>query len=60
MINIARKLSKNISFVRVDLYFIDCKIFFGEMTFYPSCGFGNFFPDSFDKTLGSFLQLPNQ
>lgn len=58
MVNIARELSKDIPFVRVDLYLIDCQVIFGEMTFYPSCGFGKFFPDSFDKTLGALLQLP--
>lgn len=36
MISIARKLSEDFPFVRVDLYEIDSKIYFGEMTFTPA------------------------
>lgn len=38
MIKIARTLSKDFKFVRVDLYNTGEKIFFGELTFTPSCG----------------------
>ena len=39
MFSIARELSKNLPFVRVDLYFEKGEIYFGEMTFYPQSGF---------------------
>ena len=39
MFELAAKLSKNIPFVRVDLYEAQNKIYFGEMTFYPDSGF---------------------
>lgn len=39
MFETARKLSKKIPFVRIDLYNVDNKIFFGEYTFYPCGGF---------------------
>lgn len=39
MFEIAEVLSKNIPFVRVDLYNIQGRIYFGEMTFYPHGGF---------------------
>ena len=39
MFELATKLSKNIPFVRVDLYEAHNKIYFGEMTFYPDSGF---------------------
>jgi len=58
MIEIAKMLSKGIPFVRVDLYNINGKIYFGEMTFYPATGMGAFEPQEWDYTLGSYIQLP--
>ena len=39
MFAIASELSKGFPFVRVDLYNVDGKIYFGEMTYYPDGGF---------------------
>ena len=39
MFEIASKLSLGHPFVRVDLYNINGKIYFGELTFYPASGF---------------------
>lgn len=58
MIHIAAKLSKNIPFVRVDLYNVDGKIYFGEMTFYPGSGIGVFQPQEWNKKLGDLIVLP--
>lgn len=52
MLEIARKLSENFPFVRVDLYNIEGKIYFGEMTFYPWSGYVQYYPDQFDYELG--------
>lgn len=52
MIEIAKKLSEDFPFVRVDLYNVEGKIYFGELTFYPWSGYVQFKPDSFDLTLG--------
>lgn len=60
MLEIARKLSKDIPFVRVDLYDINNKIYFGEMTFYPSGGFEGFKPEEWDRKLGDMLELPKE
>ena len=49
MKDICKKLAKDIPFVRVDLYVIDDKKFFGELTFYPASGIGVFTPDEWDK-----------
>lgn len=57
MIEIARKLSEDFPFVRVDLYNIDGKIYFGELTFYPASGYGSFRPDSFDYELGRLFNI---
>lgn len=55
MLDIARKLSEDFPFVRVDLYNIDGKIYFGELTFYPWTGYVQFTPDKFDYTLGKLM-----
>lgn len=52
MISFASSLSEDFPFVRVDLYNINGKIYFGELTFYPWSGYVNFTPDSFDFELG--------
>ena len=38
MLNVARKLSEDFDFVRVDLYEVDGRIWFGELTFTPFTG----------------------
>mgnify|MGYP003088285950 FL=1 len=58
MIRLAEILSKDIPFVRVDLYLINNEIFFGEMTFYPGSGFEEFTPFKWDEILGSWISLP--
>lgn len=55
MLSIARTLSADFPFVRVDLYNIEGKIYFGELTFYPWSGYVNFTPDSFDYELGKLF-----
>lgn len=58
MVEIAELLSKDIPFVRVDLYNIDGKIYFGELTLTPNGGMGPFNPDNWDTIIGSYLTLP--
>lgn len=58
MIGLAEKLAKDIPFVRVDLYCVDDRIYFGEMTFYPGAGLEQFEPDEWDRALGDMLDLP--
>ncbi len=57
MLNIAKKLSKLIPFIRVDLYEIDNIVYFGELTFYPSAGFEGFAPEEWDYKLGKLIDL---
>ena len=59
MLDICRVLSKDFPFVRVDLYYENEKIYFGELTFYPSGGFEGFKPPEFDKKFGSFFDINN-
>lgn len=55
MLDIAKILSEDFPFVRVDLYNVDGKIYFGELTFYPWTGYVQFTPDEFDFTLGKLM-----
>lgn len=57
MLDIARKLSKSLKFVRVDLYSIGEKIYFGELTHYPGSGFIDFHPAEYDLKLGEMLNI---
>lgn len=57
MIEIAEILSKDIPFIRVDLYEINNQVYFGELTLYPSGGFEGFKPEEWDKKLGDILKI---
>lgn len=59
MIEIAATLSKPFPFCRVDLYNIDGKIYFGEITFYHGGGCNNIQPEEWDKKLGSWIDITN-
>ncbi len=59
MIKIAKQLSKGISFVRVDLYEIRGRIYFGELTFTPNAGLMQFDPPEWDGKIGEMLILPS-
>lgn len=52
MVEIARKLSEDFPQVRVDLYNIEGKIYFGELTFYDGSGYFHYDPDEFDFEMG--------
>ena len=58
MLEIATVLCKDFPAVRVDLYSIEGKIYFGELTFFPWSGYVQFTPDSFDFELGKQFVLP--
>lgn len=57
MLEIARKLSKDIPFVRVDLYLINGKIYFGELTFFHGGGYEKFTPEEWNKKLGDMIKI---
>lgn len=58
MVGIARKLSRNIPHVRVDLYNVSGRIYFGEFTFHHNGGIVPFLPKEWDRTLGDLIELP--
>lgn len=57
MLEIATKLSEGIPQVRVDLYEINGKPYFGEMTFTSAGGFMNFYTDKFLREMGDLVDL---
>lgn len=57
MLKIAAKLSEGIPQVRVDLYEVDNKPYFGEMTFTSAGGFNDFYTQEFLDELGSYCDL---
>lgn len=60
MYEVAKKLSSDFPYVRVDLYEVNGKVYFGEMTFTPA---GGFYPykgtwnREMDEKLGSWIHL---
>ena len=60
MVTIATKLSSGIPHVRVDLYCVNEKIYFGELTFFDSAGFAPFNPKKWDEIWGGWIQLPQR
>lgn len=58
MLNIASTLAEDFPFVRVDLYWVNNRVYFGELTFYPWSGYVQFEPDEFDFVLGKQFKLP--
>lgn len=60
MIEIAEKLSEPFPHVRVDLYNLDGKIIFGELTFFSGTGPNKHVPESFDYELGKPFILPKK
>ena len=57
MIEVAEKLAKPFPCVRVDLYNIDGKIYFGELTFTSYGGLQDFYTDEFQMLAGSQIDL---
>ncbi len=60
MVALAEKLAKDFDFVRVDLYSVQDKIYFGELTFTPGAGLNKFYPETWDNYFGDKLQLANK
>lgn len=55
MLRVAAILGKDFDFCRIDLYDIDGRVVFGEMTHIPSAGYLRFRPEQFDAVAGRLL-----
>lgn len=58
MSHLAAQLSAGFPHVRVDLYEVNGRVYFGEMTFFHMGGFFPFDPPEWDKKMGSWIELP--
>lgn len=57
MKDLAAKLSKGMRHVRIDLYELNGKIYFGEYTFFHGGGFQLCHPDKWERTLGECIDI---
>ncbi|MGO2103519.1 MAG: ATP-grasp fold amidoligase family protein [Psychroflexus halocasei] len=60
LLEIAKHLSKEFPFVRVDFYNFKNTIILGELTFFPGGGLRAFYPETekYENLFGSYLTLP--
>ena len=56
----ARQLTKGRAFCRIDFYEVGDKVYFGEITFYPTSGMGGFDPEEWDYSFGKWITLPKR
>lgn len=57
MLQLSKLLSKNLIHVRVDWYFTNDRLYFGELTFFDGSGYNQFCGNA-DEFLGSLIKLP--
>lgn len=57
MVEISRQLAADFKFVRVDLYELDGKVMFGELTFSPACCVFPYLSDDFVEKMGESLSI---
>ncbi len=60
MWSLAERLAGKRSFSRIDFYEADGRVYFGEITFYPTSGMGGFSPEEWDSRFGELVLLPDQ
>ena len=60
MIEVAERLGVGTDFVRVDLYDVDGRVVFGELTSFPAGGDSPFDPESFDEEFGRPWTVPRR
>lgn len=60
MKKIAAILSSGFPHLRVDFYFVNNKLYVGELTFYHCSGFAQIYPESWEVKMGEWIQLPSK
>lgn len=58
LLRVASELSRDFDFVRVDLYYVEGRVYFGELTNHPAAGLARYRPPEWDQWLGAFWVLP--
>ena len=57
MLDFSERLAKSLLFARVDFYVNRGRIYFGEITLYPTAGLELFVPDEWEEKIGDMLNL---
>ncbi|TYA58938.1 ATP-grasp fold amidoligase family protein [Formosa maritima] len=57
---VSKALAQDFCYTRVDLYTLNNKVYFGEITLHSESGFGVFKPDEWDLKFGDRLKLPKK
>lgn len=57
LLEISHQISRFFKHVRVDFYIINSKIYLGELTFTPTAGYKEFFPDKYNEILGELIKI---
>ena len=57
MLNMAKDLSKDFPFVRVDFFLANDRYYFAELTFTPGAGMMPFNPKKYDLEWGNMLDI---
>lgn len=57
MVEIVNHLANGMKFLRVDLFNVNGKVYFGELTFFPDSGMGRFNPIEWDERLGKLVPI---
>lgn len=60
MKRVAATLSQGLPHVRLDLYEVNGKVYFGEYTFFHWAGCGSFEPKEWQRILGDWITLPTE
>ncbi len=60
MIEVAEKLSNGLPHIRIDLYYVNGKIYFGEFTFFDASGYDDMSSKEWDLKFGDWLKLPEK
>lgn len=60
MKNLARKLSAKSPHLRVDFYYVNGKLYVGELTFYHCAGLVDIKPEKWNQILGDWIVLPTE
>ena len=60
MIQLSRVLSADLPQVRVDWYYANNQLYFGELTFFDASGYDDFVPTEYNYILGKMIPLPEK
>lgn len=58
MLKLSEILSESIPHVRIDWYYADNQLYFGEYTFFDASGYFDYVPDEYNYILGDYIDLP--